>query len=177
MTRPDLIDFEGKFPSLAAGAFVAPGAKVIGDVTIGASSSIWYNAVLRGDVCPITVGERTNIQDGTIVHVTTGVHPAVIGDEVTVGHRAIIHGCELQDRCLVGMGAIVLDGAVVEPYCLVAAGSLIPPGMRVPSGSLVMGSPARVKRELTAEERASIEASALHYADLAGRHDVKNGRE
>lgn len=171
MTTPELIDFEGKFPTVADGVFVAPGASVIGEVELGIDSSVWYNAVIRGDVCPISIGARTNIQDLSVIHVTSGTHPTTIGDDVTVGHGATIHGCEIEDRCLIGMGAIILDGAVVESESLVAAGSLIPPGMRIPSGSLVMGSPAKIKRELTDEERASIEASAYHYVELAGRHD------
>ena len=170
MSTPNLIDFEGKFPSVAPGAFVAPGAVVIGEVEIGEGSSIWYNGVVRGDVCPITIGERTNIQDLSMIHVTSQTHPTTIGDEVTVGHKAIIHGCTIADRCLVGMGAVILDGADLEEYSFVAAGSVVPPGMRVPSGSLVMGSPARVKRELSEEERQKIEASAVHYVDLARRH-------
>lgn len=174
MSNPELIDFEGKFPSLSDGAFVASGAAVIGEVELGSDSSVWYNAVIRGDVCPITIGERTNIQDTSVIHVTSGTHPTVIGDEVTVGHGATIHGCEIEDRCLVGMDTTVLDGAVVESYSLIAAGSLVPPGMTVPSGTLVMGSPAKVKRELTDEERASIETSAHHYVKLAHRHNPRN---
>ncbi len=175
MTLPRLVDFEGAFPSTGQGVFVAGGARVIGDVRIGAESSVWYNSVLRGDVCPITIGERTNIQDLCVIHVTSGMHDTLVGDEVTVGHRAILHGCEIGDRCLIGMGAVILDGAVIEPECLIAAGTLIPPGMRVPSGSLVMGSPGKVKRELTDHERQSIVVSAHHYVELAKRHDVNGG--
>lgn len=170
MSIPGLIDFEGEFPSVEEGTFVGAGARVIGRVEIGAHSSVWYNSVVRGDVCPITIGERTNIQDLSMVHVTTDTHPTHIGDEVTIGHKATIHGCRIGDRCLIGMGAIVLDGAVIEQECLIAAGTLIPPGMRVPKGSLVMGSPGVVKRELNDEERQSIYASAEHYVELAERH-------
>ena len=171
MPELELIDFEGTFPSIGDGVFVARGAAVIGEVDLGAHSSVWYNAVIRGDVCPITIGARTNIQDGSIIHVTSGSHGTTIGDEVTVGHGAIIHGCEIDDRCLIGMGSTILDGAHIESECLVAAGALVPPGMRVPAGSLVMGSPAKVKRQLSDQERASIEISALHYVELARRHN------
>lgn len=170
MSVPELIDFEGHFPSLGDDVFVASGAAVIGRVTLGAGSSVWYNTVIRGDVCPITIGERTNIQDLSIIHVTSGAHPTVIGDDVTIGHGATIHGCEIEDRCLIGMGSIILDGAVIGAQSLIAAGALIPPGMNVPSGSLVMGSPGKIKRELSTQERQSIEASAHHYVELAQRH-------
>ena len=165
-----ILEFEGTSPTMGDGVFVASGARVIGDVEIGDDSSIWYGTVVRGDVFPITIGARTNIQDGSVIHVTGGEHATVVGDEVTVGHGATIHGCEIEDRCLVGMGATVLDGAVLEAECFVAAGALIPPGMRVPSGTMVMGSPAEVRRELTDEERASLQTSAAHYVELARRH-------
>lgn len=177
MTLPRLIDFEGVFPVTEQGVYVAGGARVIGDVRLGAHSSVWYNSVLRGDVCPITIGRRTNIQDLSMIHVTSGQFETLVGDEVTVGHRAILHGCQIGDRCLIGMGATILDGAIIEPECLIAAGSLIPPGMRVPSGSLVMGSPGRVKRELGDEERQNIVASAHHYVELARRHDINGKHE
>ena len=170
MSRPELIEFEGQMPSLGDDVFVAAGANVIGGVEIGAYSSIWFNTVVRGDVYPITIGERTNLQDSSVVHVTGGEHETVIGDEVTIGHSATIHGCQIGDRCLVGMGATVLDGAEIGEESLIAAGALIPPGMRVPSGSLVMGSPGVVKRELNVEERVSIKKSADHYVELAARH-------
>ncbi len=175
MPIPGLIDFEGEFPTVEKGVYVAPGARVIGHVEIGAHSSVWYNGVVRGDVCPITIGDRTNIQDLSVVHVTSGAHATHIGDEVTVGHKATIHGCRIGDRCLIGIGAIVLDGAVIEEECLIAAGALIPPGMRVPRGSLVMGSPGIVKRELSEEERQSIYASSAHYVEMARRHAGPNG--
>lgn len=175
MSTPELIDFEGEFPRLGDEVFVAGGAAVIGDVEIGDQSSIWYNTVVRGDVYPIRIGARTNVQDGSIVHVTSGEHATNIGDEVTIGHGAIIHGCDIADRCLIGMGSTILDGAVVESHSLVAAGALVPPGMTVPSGTLVMGSPASVARELTDQERASIEKSAAKYVQLARRHEADEG--
>lgn len=177
MSVPRLLDFEGIFPRLGQGVFVAPGSTVIGDVEIGDESSIWYNSVIRGDDCPITIGARTNIQDLSVIHITSGQYSTHIGDDVTVGHRAIIHGCKIGDRCLIGMGAIVLDGAVIEEECLIAAGTLIPPGMHVPAGSLVMGSPGRIKKKLSDEERAKLAMSAAHYVEMAKRHnaDASNG--
>ncbi|TXD38222.1 gamma carbonic anhydrase family protein [Lujinxingia vulgaris] len=170
MTAPRLLDFEGTFPRLDSGVFVAAGAKVIGEVQVGADSSVWYNAVVRGDVCPITIGERTNIQDLSMVHVTSGQFPTVIGDDVTVGHRAIVHGCTIGNRVLVGMGAIVLDGAVIEDECIIAAGALVTPGTHVPAGSMVMGAPGKVVRALSPAERADLLRSAAHYVQMARRH-------
>ena len=125
---------------------------------------------MRGDVNAIRIGARTNLQDQTVVHVTSGTHPTVIGDDVTVGHRVVLHGCTIHDRCLVGIGAIVMDGAVVGPDAMVAAGALVPPGAVVPPGTLAVGSPARPKRELTAEERAFLPRSAANYAGYAARY-------
>lgn len=138
-------------------------AQVIGDVEIGADSSVWLNAVLRGDVNRIRVGDRTNIQDASVLHGMRGTHATLIGDEVTVGHGAILHGCTVEDRCLVGMGAIVLNGAVVGAGSIVAAGTLVAEGSVIPPGSLVMGSPGRVRRATTAEESASIRGYADRY--------------
>lgn len=152
--------------------FVANGAVVIGDVTIAEHSSVWFNTVARGDVNYIEIGKKTNIQDNSVLHVTTDTHPLVIGDEVTVGHRVILHGCTVRDRVLVGMGAIVLDGAVLEEDSFVAAGSLVPPGFNVPSGKLVMGSPAKVKRDLTEQELKSIRDSAANYVRNADRYMI-----
>jgi carbonic anhydrase/acetyltransferase-like protein (isoleucine patch superfamily) len=157
----------GVKPKIADGVFVAPGAAVIGDVTIGEGSSLWFNVVVRGDVFPIRIGARTNIQDGSIVHVTGGKASTTIGDDVTVGHAAIIHGCTIGSRCLVGMGSTVLDGAVIEDECFVAAGTLVPPGMRVPSRSMVMGRPGKVVRPLRDEELADIRNAAAHYVENA----------
>jgi carbonic anhydrase/acetyltransferase-like protein (isoleucine patch superfamily) len=144
-------------------AFVDSSAQVIGDVEIGESSGVWMNAVLRGDVHSIRMGTRSNVQDGTIVHVMTGTHPTTIGDEVTIGHGAIVHGCTLGDRILVGMGAILLNGAVVGEDSIVAAGTLLPEGMTVPPRSLVLGSPGRVRRTLDDAEIASIREYAERY--------------
>ncbi len=157
-----LIPHREVLPQVADSAFVAPGACLVGQVSVGAESSLWFNVVARGDVNRISIGERTNIQDGTVIHVCHD-HPTVIGHEVTIGHNAIIHGCTIGDGCLVGMGAIVLDGVVLEPETLVAAGSVVTPGSRFPAGSLVMGNPARVKRTLEAREIAGLRRSAGNY--------------
>ncbi len=147
--------------------FIAPGAQVIGKVTIGTGSSVWFNCVLRGDVGRITVGERTNLQDGTIVHVTGGRFDTHIGDDVLIGHGCIIHGCRLENHTFVGMGAIVLDGAVVEADAMLAAGALLTPGKVVKSGELWAGRPAKFLRSLTAAEIAGNRAGAAGYARLA----------
>jgi gamma-carbonic anhydrase len=165
-----IVSFEGKSPALADKVFVAADALVLGDVTVGAESSIWYGTVLRGDVHSIQVGRRTNIQDRCVVHVTSGAHPAWIGDSVTVGHAAVVHGCRVGHQCLVGIGAILLDGVEVGEGSVVAAGSLLPPGRSYPGGSLIIGSPAEVKRSVSADERAWILRSADHYVALADRH-------
>ncbi|WP_424812164.1 gamma carbonic anhydrase family protein [Roseococcus sp. YIM B11640] len=165
-----LFPFEGKLPSVHEHAWVAPTAAVIGDVTIGEKSNIWYHCVLRGDSNFIRIGARTNIQDGTIIHVNSGSFPTTIGDDVTVGHAAIIHACTLKDRAFVGMGATVLDGAVIEEGGVLAAGSVLPPGKRVPSLELWMGNPAKLVRVLTPEQRAGFDTTAPHYVELSGRH-------
>jgi gamma-carbonic anhydrase len=167
---PPLYPFEGKVPVVHPSAFVAPTAAVIGDVTIGEGSNIWYHCVLRGDTNFIRIGARTNIQDGTIVHVNRGAEATIIGDDVTVGHAAIVHACTLEDRAFVGMGATVLDGAVIELGGVLAAGSVLPPGKRVGRLELWMGNPAKLVRVLTEEQRAGFDRTAPHYVELAGRH-------
>lgn len=159
--------FGSDHPQLADDVFIAPGAQVIGKVSIGADSSVWFNCVLRGDVGRITVGERTNIQDGTIVHVTGGRFDTHIGDDVLIGHACIIHGCRLENHAFVGMGAIVLDGAVVETDAMLAAGALLTPGKIVKSGELWAGRPAKFLRSLTAADIAGNRAGAAGYARLA----------
>jgi gamma-carbonic anhydrase len=165
-----ILPFEDKTPRLGERVFVAPDAVVLGEVSLGAESSVWYGSVIRGDVHSITIGDRTNIQDRCVVHVTSSSHPTVIGDRVTVGHAAVVHGCRVADECLIGIGAIILDGVEVLEGSVVAAGSLLPPGRHYPGGSLIVGSPAEVKRQLTADERAWILRSAEHYVELAVRH-------
>jgi carbonic anhydrase/acetyltransferase-like protein (isoleucine patch superfamily) len=146
--------------------FVESSAHIIGDVDIGADSSIWFGSVVRGDVHYIRIGARTNIQDLTVIHVNHGTCPTILEDEITVGHRAILHGCRVMSRSLVGMGAIVMDGAEVGPEAVVAAGAVVSPGTRVPPRSLVRGVPAKVVRELTEEEIEQIVDSAKRYVDL-----------
>jgi gamma-carbonic anhydrase len=169
--------FGGTAPRLHGSVLLMEGSTVIGDVEIGEGSSLWPGAVVRGDVHSIRIGARTNLQDQAVVHVTTGTHPTVIGDDVTVGHRAVLHGCTVRERCLIGIGAVVLDGAVVGPDALVAAGALVPPGAVVPPGALVMGSPARVARQLTGEERAHLVESAAHYVELSARYRAEGWGE
>lgn len=158
---------KGKTPEVGEPAFLAETAVLVGDVKVGPESSIWYGAVLRGDDNAIRVGRRTNIQDGTIVHVSSTGQGTYIGDEVSIGHAAIIHACTLEDRSFVGMGATVMDGAVVESGAMVAAGALVGPGKIVRSGQLWMGSPARHARDLTDEEKAYLAYVSSHYWDLA----------
>jgi carbonic anhydrase/acetyltransferase-like protein (isoleucine patch superfamily) len=155
--------YRGVLPRVHPSAFIDQSAQVIGDVEIGEESSIWMCAVLRGDVHAIRVGRRTNIQDGTIVHVMNGTHPTTIGDDVTVAHRAIVHGCTIESQCLIGMGAILLNGAHVGAGSVVAAGALIVENMRVPPKSLVMGSPGKVRRLLTHAEIVDIQTYAARY--------------
>ena len=162
--------FENKSPELGAEVFVAEGAHVIGDVHIGKGSSVWFNTVIRGDVHFIRIGERTNIQDNSVVHVTGGTHPTLIGDEVTAGHRVILHGCIVEDRALIGMGAVVMDGAVVGRESIIGAGSVVTPGTKIPSGVLALGSPCKVVRPLKDEERQFLEGSAAHYCGLAKKY-------
>jgi carbonic anhydrase/acetyltransferase-like protein (isoleucine patch superfamily) len=172
-----LYPFDGRMPAVDPSAWVAPGARVVGDVTLGAGASVWYNCVLRGDVMPIRVGARSNIQDGTVVHVTGGRFGTVIGDDVLVGHSCMIHGCELQDRAFVGLGAIVMDGCVVEPDGMVAAGALLTPGKLVRARELWAGQPAKLVRLLGEEEVVRNRAGAAGYVVLAGVHRESWGGE
>jgi gamma-carbonic anhydrase len=158
--------FLNKKPTLACGAFVARGAVVLGDVTLGEDSSVWYNAVLRGDINRIVIGRHSNIQDNAVVHLSDE-RPCLVGDNVSVGHGAILHACTVENEVLVGMGAVVLDGAVIGTRSIVGARALVTQGMHIPPGSLVLGSPARVVRTLTAEEQASMKTLAAKYAAYA----------
>jgi carbonic anhydrase/acetyltransferase-like protein (isoleucine patch superfamily) len=162
--------FGGKAPRLHESVFAVEGALVIGDVEIGADSSLWFGAIVRGDVNSIRIGARTNVQDHSVVHVTSRTHPTSIGDDVTLGHRVTLHGCTVKDRCIIGIGAVILDGAVVGEESMVAAGTLVPPGMVVPPRTLVMGSPAKVKRELTVAEVAHLKQSAENYVRYARQY-------
>jgi len=160
-----LYEYKGVRPRVGRDAFIAPNATVIGDVVLGDQASVWFGAVVRGDVMPIVIGARTNIQDGSVVHVTTDKAATHVGDDVTVGHMVLLHGCTVGSRVLVGMGSVVLDGAVVEDDSIVGAGSLVTPGTRVPSGFLALGRPARVVRPLTAEDRDWIRYAGVAYLD------------
>jgi carbonic anhydrase/acetyltransferase-like protein (isoleucine patch superfamily) len=157
--------FKGKAPVVADGSYVDESAQVIGDVEIGAESSVWMNVVIRGDVNRIRIGSRTNIQDLTMIHVMRDTHPTIIGNEVTVGHSAVVHGTTIEDRVLVGMAAVLLNGVHIESDCVIAAGTLLTEGTRIPARSLVMGRPGKVKRQLTDEEVAEIRWYADNYVN------------
>ena len=156
-------------PRLADSAWAAPSADLVGDVRLGARASVWFGAVIRADNTPIIIGEASNIQDGAIGHSDPGF-PLTLGARVTVGHQAILHGCTIADDCLIGMGAKILNGAVLKSECLIGAGALITEGKHFAPGSLIVGSPARVVRQLTDEERHALRASAAHYAEKAARY-------
>ncbi|HYV47767.1 MAG TPA: gamma carbonic anhydrase family protein [Myxococcaceae bacterium] len=162
--------FKGMAPKLHPSVFVEQSATVIGDVEIGEQSSIWFNTVVRGDVNRIRIGRRTNIQDLSLIHVQKDQYATTIGDEVTVGHHVVLHGCTVGNRVLVGMGAILMDGVVVEDECIVGAGALLTPGTRIPTGMLAVGSPAKPRRPLTPEERAWLSRSAANYAEYAAAY-------
>jgi carbonic anhydrase/acetyltransferase-like protein (isoleucine patch superfamily) len=164
-----LWSFEGVVPRIAADAWVAPSAAVIGDVEIGAGASIWWHCVLRGDTNVIRIGAGANIQDGSILHVAAGTLPCLIGENVTVGHACIVHACILEDRAFVGMGATVLDGAVIEEGGMLAARGLLTPGKRIGRNELWAGAPARLMRVMSAEERAMWDQTAIHYQALSQR--------
>lgn len=166
MIRP----FNGKEPKIHETAFLPEDAIVIGDVEIGAEASVWFGSVIRGDVNYIRIGERTNIQDACVVHVSSKDHPTVLEREITVGHRVTLHGCYVESGCLIGIGSIILDGARIGRNSLVAAGSLVTPGTSIPPGSLVMGAPARVKRELTTEELTGLTNSWQNYVELSRKY-------
>jgi carbonic anhydrase/acetyltransferase-like protein (isoleucine patch superfamily) len=165
-------------PTVHPGAWVAPSADVIGDVVLEADANVWFNATLRGDVSRIRIGARTNVQDNTVIHVSSAGEgegfDALIGSDVTIGHACIIHACTIHDRALIGMGSLLLDGAVVEAEAMVGAGALIPPGKRVPAGELWLGRPAQKARMLSADERAGFRDQAAHYVALARRYAARD---
>jgi carbonic anhydrase/acetyltransferase-like protein (isoleucine patch superfamily) len=161
-----LREFKGKRPRVGNGVFLAENAALIGDVEIGNDCSIWYGAVLRGDMHFITIGSRTNIQDNCVLHITADTHPTIVAEEVTIGHSAIVHGCTVKRGALIGMGAAVLDGAVIGESSLVAAGAVVSEGMVVPPRVLVAGVPAKVKRPLTDAELERLSMSWRHYVEL-----------
>lgn len=153
-------------------AFLAPGCHVLGDVTIGENCGVWYNAVIRGDSNAIIIGNNTNIQDNAVLHLDEE-QPMHIGENVTIGHGAIIHGCTIGDNVLIGMGAIILNGASIGNDCIIGAGALVTQGKQIPAGSMVYGNPAKIVRELTEEERHSVTESAMHYVEAAKREQLK----
>lgn len=162
--------FEGKTPDIAPDVFVAATASIIGDVTIGAGSSIWYGCVLRGDDHAIVIGEGTNVQDGSLLHATLDGEPTILGDRVIIGHGAKLHSCTIGDGALVGIGSIILDGCVLEPDSMLAAGALLTPNKRVPSGELWGGSPAKKLRDLNDKDREYLSWDAAHYLKLAQKY-------
>ena len=161
---PDIRPYRGKFPQIAASAYIDPAAIIIGDVAIGEEASVWPLCVVRGDVHYIRIGKRTNIQDGSVLHVMRDQYPLVLGDDVTVGHSVTLHGCTIEGRALIGMRATILNGAVIGANCIIAAGTLITERTVIPAGSIVMGSPGKVKRALNDKELASIADYAARYA-------------
>jgi len=167
MPNAVVMPWQGHHPQLGKGVFIASGAAVIGRVELGDDVNVWFNTVIRGDVNTIKIGARTNIQDNTTVHVTSKTGPTTIGSDVTIGHNAVIHACTIEDMCLIGMGSTILDGAVIRSKCFVAAGSVVTPGKEMPSGMMVMGSPAKAVRPLRDDELAFLAASARDYVATA----------
>lgn len=167
MSGPVILPYKGIMPQISADAFIAPGAVIIGDVVIGAHTNVWFGCVIRGDVNTIRIGERTNIQDGTIVHVTRKTGPTTIGSGITIGHQAVIHACTLEDDCFIGMSATIMDGVVVKSGGMIAAGALVTPGKTVPGGEIWAGNPAKLFRPLTQAEKDFIPVSARNYVELA----------
>ena len=165
-----ILPYRGRLPTISPTAFVAPTAAIIGDVVIGDGTGIWFNCTVRGDVHEVRIGARTNLQDGSVVHVTAGQHGCYIGSDITIGHGAVIHACTLEDGSFVGMGATVMDGAVVESQAMVAAGALVTPGKRVKRGELWAGSPAKFLRRLSDEDLAFFPVSAASYSELAAEY-------
>ena len=163
--QPDIRPYRGKHPQIASSAYIDPAAVIIGDVVVGADSSVWPCTVIRGDVHHIRIGARTNIQDGCVLHVMRDEYPLILGDDVTVGHSVTLHGCHIASRCLIGIGAIVLNGVTIGAGSIVAAGTLVLEGTEIPPGSLVVGHPGKVKRALTGIDQASIDAYAQRYVE------------
>ena len=171
-----ILPYNEIMPNIGSNVLICDGVRIIGDVSIGDDSGIWFNAVLRGDVFPITIGSRTNIQDGSILHVTTDTHALTIGNDVTVGHNAILHGATIGNRCLIGMGAIVLDAAMIGDESIVAAGSVVKQGMIIPSGVMVAGIPAKIVRDIKPEERQGFIDSAEHYREISVQYRSMYGQ-
>ncbi|KDR96087.1 Carbonic anhydrase or acetyltransferase, isoleucine patch superfamily [Peptoclostridium litorale DSM 5388] len=161
--------YENYFPQLPDSCFIAQSADIIGRVILGENTNVWYNCVLRGDEEEIVIGDNTNIQDGTVVHIGRE-RKTIVGNYVTIGYRAIIHGCEIGNYSLIGMGAIVLDGASIGEYTIIGAGSLVPPGKKIPAGVLAYGNPVRIIRELSDDEKNSLKKTAVEYIEFAQKH-------
>ncbi len=174
--QPDIRPYRGKRPQIAESAYIDPAAVIIGDVVIGEDSSVWPCSVVRGDVHYIRIGARTNIQDGCVLHVMRDEWPLILGDDVTIGHSVTLHGCNIASRCLVGMGAVILNGVTIGAGSIVAAGTLITERTAIPAGSLVMGSPGKVKRMLTGIDQASIDAYAQRYVGYKAQPKKKKSR-
>jgi len=166
-------NYQGLKPKIDKNAYVDPSAVVVGDVTIGEYSSIWPFASIRGDIHYVKIGNYTNIQDGSVIHVTPETHPVNIGDYVTVGHRVVLHGCTIEDGALIGMGAILLDGSHVEKNALVAAGALVPEGKRIPSGYLAIGVPAKPLKKIPEDMLKEIKENTEHYVQIAGHYKAE----
>lgn len=168
--------YKGRMPKIAASAYVDAAATVIGDVTIGDDSSVWPGVVIRGDVHYIRIGARTNVQDGSVLHVLRDEWPLILGDNVTVGHGVVLHGCTIESRCLIGMGCIILNGAKIGSGSIVAAGTLVPEGAEVPAGSLFMGHPGKFRRALSGADQESIDAYAQRYVEYKQTYRAEAGK-
>lgn len=165
----NIIPFEGKKPKIPNSCFVSPTAQLIGDVELGENCSIWFGAILRGDIYPIKIGNNSNVQDGTVIHVTAGRFPVIIGEKVSIAHKVMIHGCVIEDECLISMNSTILDGAKIGHHSIIAAGALVTEGMVVPPYSVVMGVPGKVVRQVRPEELKRIELNWQHYLDYTER--------
>lgn len=170
MSQPIILPYKGIMPRIAEDAFIAPGAVVIGDVEIGSETNIWFGCVIRGDVNTIRIGERTNIQDGTVIHVTRKTGPTKIGSGITIGHSVLIHACTLEDECFIGMHSTIMDNVIVKSHGMVAAGALVTPGKIVPPEEIWAGNPAKFLRKMRQEELDFIPISARNYVELAGEY-------
>jgi len=172
VAQPIIMPYKGIYPTIAKDAFIAPGAVIIGDVVIGSQSSVWFGCVIRGDVNTIRIGERTNIQDGTVVHVTRVTGPTTIGSGVTIGHSALLHACNLEDNCFIGMRATLMDDVLVKSGAMVAAGALVTPRKEVEQGQIWSGSPARYMRDMTENESGFVAVSADNYVRLTQEYTI-----
>jgi len=166
--------FRGKSPVIPKSCYISESVDLIGDVTLGEDVSVWFGTVIRGDMHYITIGERSNIQDNSVIHVTTDISPTRIGNEVTIGHKAIVHGATIENRCLIGMNSVIMDNAVVGEGTIIGAGAVVPPDMIIPARSLVLGLPAKVVRQTTDEEFEMIIERAQHYIDFSQEYKIQS---